>query len=229
MENVSALDDHPLVQRWLTELRDERTSPEDFRKYLRLVTSPLLLKALADFRVFSVKVATPLGWAIGHNFGEHIAVAAILRAALGMVDTIQQVVPGASVFHIDMHRNERTLEPVWVRDNLPEDCSPWRWMIPDPMLATGGSAILTISTLKERGAKNIQFVGVVAAPEGVAALRKVHPDVPIVVAVIDEYLTDGSDGRPKGYIVPGLGDAGDRQFGTAFHGGQTPKPAMRSG
>ncbi len=213
MEGVYMLDGHPLVGSWLTKLRDQRIGPREFRETLRLITWPLVLRAVSDLQTEPTRLRTPMGMADGCWLCEPVGVAAILRAALGMVETIQQILP-ASVYHIDMHRNEETLQPEWARDNLPGDCSGICWLIPDPMLATGRSAIATVDALKERGARNIRFIGVIAAPEGVAALTTAHPDVPVFVAAVDAYLTNGSDGRPRGYIVPGLGDAGDRQFGT---------------
>lgn len=214
MPKVTTLDGHPLVRTWLANLRDERTGPEGFRRNLELITLPLLFEATSALRTSKARISTPMGAADGFSLQERVAVAAILRAALGMVTAIQSVIPSVSIYHIDMHRDEETLKPVWIRDNLPSNCGGLTWLVPDPMLATGGSAKATLDVLKQRGAQEITFIGVVAAPEGIRLLQRSHPDVPMVIATIDADLTDGLDGRPKGYIVPGLGDAGDRQFGT---------------
>ena len=170
--------------------------------------------ALSDLKVKSTQVSTPLEETVGYVFTEEVAVATILRAALGMVAPIQEILPEAKIFHIDMYRDEETLQPVWGRSKIPMECENFVWLVPDPMLATGGSAIATISRLKERGAKRIVYLGVIAAPEGIKALSDTHPDVRIVVATVDRKLSDGQSKYPKGYILPGLGDAGDRQFGT---------------
>ena len=208
MESVHVLDNHPLVRLWLTELRDEQTGPKEFREYMRLISLPLIFEAVSDIATREVMVTTPMGIASGHRLDEEIRVATILRAALPMVEAIQQVIPMAPIHHIDLHRDEESLQPIWTRDNLPADCSEICWLIPDPMLATGGSVIATVDRLKQRGATRIKFIGAIAAPEGIAAVQERHPDVQIYVAVIDSHL------NKIGYIVPGLGDAGDRLFGT---------------
>lgn len=208
MESIHVLDNHPLVRLWLTKLRDERTGPKEFREYMRLVSLPLIFEAVSDLVTREIVVTTPMDTASGHQLGEEVSVATILRAALPMVEAIQQVIPMAPIYHIDMHRDEDSLRPIWTRDNLPADCSGVCWLIPDPMLATGGSVVATVDRLKQRDATRIKFIGVIAAPEGIAAVQERHPDVQIYVAVVDSHL------NKIGYIVPGLGDAGDRLFGT---------------
>lgn len=214
MNGLAVVTDHALVRHWLVILRNKETPPSLFRETLRRITFPLALTAFADLPTSELEVETPLTRTGGRTLAGKIRVAAILRAALGMVETIQELVPDVSVHHLDMHRDEETLLPVLGRCSLPENCADGIWFIPDPMLATGGSALKAIELLKGRGAKNICVIAVIAAPEGIAAIRDVHPDVRIVTAVIDERLTTEADAFPRGYIWPGLGDAGDRQFGT---------------
>lgn len=211
---LTVVDSHALVQHWLTRLRDRATPSGAFRETVRLITLPLALAALADLETVAIGVETPLTLTRGHRIATQVSVAAILRAALGMVETIQLLLPEVSVHHIDMWRDEATLQPVWGRSKLPPDCSERVWLIPDPMLATGGSAMATVAELKRLGAADIRVVCIIAAPEGIAAVREAHPDVRIFAAVVDERLTTEADAFPKGYIWPGLGDAGDRQFGT---------------
>jgi len=175
---------------------------------MRLISLPLIFEAVSDIATEEVMVTTPMDVTSGYQLSEEISVATILRAALPMVEAIQQVIPSAPIHHIDMHRDEKSLQPIWTRDNLPLDCSGVCWLIPDPMLATGGSVIATVDRLKQRGATRIKFIGVIAAPEGIAAVQDRHPDIQIYAAVIDSHLNG------IGYIVPGLGDAGDRLFGT---------------
>ena len=208
------VDNHALVQHWLIRLRDRDTTPGAFRETVRLLTFPLALAALADLETTEIAVDTPLTLTTGRRITVKVSLAAILRAALGMVETIQYLLPEASVHHIDMHRDEATLQPVWGRSKLPLDCSGRVWLVPDPMLATGGSAMATVAKLKECGAEDIRVVCVIAAPEGIAALRAEYPDVRIFTAVVDKRLTTSTDQFPAGYIWPGLGDAGDRQFDT---------------
>lgn len=214
MDGVLVFANHAMVQHWLTILRDRRTPPAQFRDALRRITFPLALTAFADLPTQTVSVETPLTHTVGRTLNGKIRVAAILRAALGMVDAIHELIPEASIHHLDMHRDETTLMPVVGRCSLPASCADGIWFIPDPMLATGGSAVKTIELLKERGAGTICLISVIAAPEGIAFVRKNHPDVRIVTAVVDERLTGPGDNFPPGYIVPGLGDAGDRQFDT---------------
>lgn len=211
---LTVVDDHALVQHWLTRLRDWNTPPGAFRETVRLLTFPLALAALADLETTKINVETPLTLTSGQRITVKVSLAAILRAALGMVETIQYLLPEVSVHHIDMHRDETTLQPVWGRSKLPADCSGRVWLVPDPMLATGGSAMGTVAELKKLKAADIRVVCIIAAPEGIAALRAAHPEVRIFTAVVDERLTTSADQFPPGYIWPGLGDAGDRQFDT---------------
>jgi uracil phosphoribosyltransferase len=199
---------HPLVQHKLTILRDRETEPKKFRELIREIAILLAYEATADLRLEPARVTTPLGEAPGHNLQENIGLVPILRAGLGMVEGIWEMMPSAEVWHIGLYRDEDTLQPVEYYNKLPVIPTVQVCLVLDPMLATGGSAVATVNILKNWGANRIKFVGILAAPEGVKALHGVHPDVPIHLAAIDERLND------VGYIVPGLGDAGDRQFGT---------------
>jgi uracil phosphoribosyltransferase len=199
---------HPLVQHKLTILRDRETEPKKFRELIREIAILLAYEATADLRLEPARVTTPLGEAPGHNLQENIGLVPILRAGLGMVEGIWEMMPSAEVWHIGLYRDEDTLQPVEYYNKLPVIPTVQVCLVLDPMLATGGSAVATVNILKNWGANRIKFVGILAAPEGVKALHGAHPDVPIHLAAIDERLND------VGYIVPGLGDAGDRQFGT---------------
>jgi uracil phosphoribosyltransferase len=200
---------HPLVKHKLTLLRNKETKPKKFRELVREITLLLTYEATADLGITSVEVATPMGTAVGHELADTIGLIPVLRAGLGMVNGIWEMMPGAEVWHIGLYRDERTLKPISYYNKLPTAPTVQVCLVLDPMLATGGSAAATIDILKNWGATRIKFVGLLAAPEGIAALQKAHPDVPIHIAKIDERLND------VGFIVPGLGDAGDRQFGTA--------------
>ncbi len=200
---------HPLVAHKLSLLRDSNTKPKKFRELVRELSMLLCYEATADLGLADTEVATPMGTAVGEELREHIGLIPILRAGLGMVDGIWEMMPGAEVWHIGLYRNEETLQPVSYYNKLPTAPTVQVCLTLDPMLATGGSAIATIDILKKWGANRIKFVALLAAPEGIKALHDTHPDVPIHVAKIDSHLND------IGYIVPGLGDAGDRQFGTA--------------
>lgn len=199
---------HPLVKHKLTLMRKVETKPKKFRELIREVAMLLCYEATADLALSEVTVETPMGTAVGGKVGENIGLIPILRAGLGMVDGIWEMMPGAEVWHIGLYRDEKTLKPVSYYNKLPTAPTVQVCLVLDPMLATGGSAIATIDILKKWGAERIKFVGLLAAPEGIEALQKAHPDVPIHVAHIDSHLND------IGFIVPGLGDAGDRQFGT---------------
>lgn len=199
---------HPLVKHKLTLLRDVSTDPKKFRELIRELAMLLCYEATADLGVENTQVDTPMGKASGHVLTEKIGLIPILRAGLGMVDGIWEMMPGAEVWHIGLYRDEETLQPVSYYNKLPTSPTVQVCLILDPMLATGGSAVAAVNILKNWGADRIKFVGILAAPEGVNALQKAHPDVPIYLAQIDSHLND------IGYIVPGLGDAGDRQFGT---------------
>lgn len=199
---------HPLVKHKLTLLRNKETEPKKFRELVREITLLLTYEATANLQVTEVQVATPMGTAVGHELADTIGLIPVLRAGLGMVNGIWEMMPGAEVWHIGLYRDERTLKPVSYYNKLPTAPTVQVCLVLDPMLATGGSAVATIDILKKWGATRIKFVGLLAAPEGIAALQKSHPDVPIHIAKIDQRLNE------VGFIVPGLGDAGDRQFGT---------------
>lgn len=199
---------HPLIRHKLTLLRDTRTEPKKFRELVREIAILLAYEATQDLSVEPVEVQTPLAIAQGYNLREPIGLVPILRAGLGMVEGIWEMMPSAEVWHIGLYRDERTLRPVEYYNKLPVAPTVHVCLILDPMLATGGSAVATVDILKRWGARRIKFVGLIAAPEGIDRLNSAHPDVPIHVAAVDDRLND------IGYIVPGLGDAGDRQFGT---------------
>jgi uracil phosphoribosyltransferase len=199
---------HPLVKHKLTLLRDTATKPKKFRELIRELAILLCYEATADLAMRPLEVNTPMGACVGSELVEKVGLVPILRAGLGMVDGIWEMMPGAEVWHIGLYRDEKTLKPVSYYNKLPTIPTVRVCLVLDPMLATGGSAVATVSILKNWGAKRIKFVGLLAAPEGIAALEGQHPDVPIHIAQIDSHLND------IGYIVPGLGDAGDRQFGT---------------
>jgi len=199
---------HPLVQHKLAMLRDIKTEPKKFRELIRELAMLIAYEATTDLGLSEVEVQTPMGVARGKHLAEKIGLIPILRAGLGMVDGIWEMMPQAEVWHIGIFRDERTLKPVQYYNKLPVSPRVQVCLVLDPMLATGGSAVATVDILKKWGAQRIKFVGLIAAPEGIKALTTAHPDVPIHIAAVDERLND------IGYIVPGLGDAGDRQFGT---------------
>jgi uracil phosphoribosyltransferase len=199
---------HPLVQHKLTLLRDTATEPKKFRELVRELALLLCYEATADLALRPITVTTPLGTAAGAELQEQIGLIPVLRAGLGMVEGIWEMMPGAEVWHIGLYRDERTLKPVSYYNKLPTAPRVQVCLVLDPMLATGGSAAATVDILKKWGATRIKFVGILAAPEGIQTLHRAHPDLPIHLAKIDARLNE------KGYILPGLGDAGDRQFGT---------------
>ncbi|HEX2979336.1 MAG TPA: uracil phosphoribosyltransferase [Anaerolineaceae bacterium] len=207
MENVFP-SKHPLVAHKLARLRSPKTEPKKFRELVRELAGLLAYEATADLSIVPVDVETPLAIAHGATLQEKIGLVPILRAGLGMVEGIWELMPSAEVWHIGLYRDEKTLKPVQYYNKLPLEPSVSVCLILDPMLATGGSATATVDILKNWGVKRIKFVGLIGAPEGIGLLHKHHPDVPIHLAAVDEGLND------HGYIVPGLGDAGDRQFGT---------------
>jgi len=200
---------HPLIKHKLALLRAVETKPKKFRELVREIAILLAYEATADLGLEDVAVTTPMGETFGKTLTEKIGLVPILRAGLGMVEGIWEMMPSAEVWHIGLYRDERTLRPVEYYNKLPVDPTVQVCLILDPMLATGGSAVATVDILKKWGTKRIKFVGIIAAPEGIERLTTAHPDVPIYVAAVDNHLND------IGYIVPGLGDAGDRQFGTA--------------
>lgn len=208
---------HPLIQHKLTLLRNVETEPKKFRELVREVSILLAYEGTADLDLQPKEVATPLGQATGMVLREKIGLIPILRAGLGMVEGIWEMMPTAEVWHIGLYRDHQTLQPVAYYNKLPVSPTVQVCLILDPMLATGGSAVATADILKHWGARRIKFLGIIAAPEGVRLLQERHPDVDIYVGTIDDHLTpepSSAADPPKGYIVPGLGDAGDRQFGT---------------
>ena len=199
---------HPLVKHKLSLLRNVTTEPKKFRELIRELAMLLCYEATADLGTEASTVESPMGSAAGYTLTEKIGLIPILRAGLGMVDGIWEMMPSAEVWHIGLYRDEETLQPVSYYNKLPTIPTVQVCLVLDPMLATGGSAVATVDILKAWGADKVKFVGILAAPEGISALQTAHPDVPIYIAQIDSHLND------SGYIVPGLGDAGDRQFGT---------------
>ena len=207
MSNVFA-SKHPLVAHKLARLRDTKTDPKRFRELVREIAALLAYEATADLGVMRREVRTPLAETSGVELQEKIGLVPILRAGLGMVEGVWDLMPTAEVWHIGLYRDEQTLKPVEYYNKLPVEPTVSVCLILDPMLATGGSAVATADVLKRWGVRRIKFVGVIGAPEGIKNMQDHHPDVPIYLAAIDDHLNE------KGYIVPGLGDAGDRQFGT---------------
>jgi uracil phosphoribosyltransferase len=197
-----------LVQHKMALLRDQSTDPKKFRELLREIAALIAYEATGDLATEEVTVMTPLGQAGGRRLRERIGLVPILRAGLGMVEGVWNLLPGAEVWHIGLRRDQRTLEPVEYYRRLPAGPTADVYLILDPMLATGRSAVMAVDILKRWGAGRIEFVGVIAAAEGVRRLTAAHPDVPLYLAAVDEQLNEA------GLIVPGLGNAGDRLFGT---------------
>ncbi len=200
---------HPLVAHKLTRLRDTNTKPKKFRELVREIGALLTYEATEDLRTIPRSVETPMGMAEGSQLEDRIGLVPILRAGLGMVEGVWGLIPNAEVWHIGLYRDEKTLQPVEYYNKLPVSPTVDVTLVLDPMLATGGSAVATVDILKRWGARRIKFVCILSAPEGIAVLQEHHPDVPIYTGAVDSHLND------IGFIVPGLGDAGDRQFGTA--------------
>jgi len=207
MSNVFA-SQHPLVAHKLSRLRDKATDPKKFRELVREIAALLTYEATADLVTQPKAVETPLLAMTGVELMEKIGLVPILRAGLGMVEGVWELMPTAEVWHIGLYRDEHTLKPVQYYNKLPVAPTVTVCLILDPMLATGGSAVATVDILKKWGVTKIKFVGLIGAPEGIKLMQERHPDVPIFLAAIDDHLNE------RGYIVPGLGDAGDRQFGT---------------
>lgn len=199
---------HPLVQHKLTLLRDKTTDFRSFRELMRELAMLLCYEATLDLKLTPKSVETPMGIADGYKAEEIIGLVPVLRAGLGMVEGVLQLLPSVQVWHIGLYRDEETLRPVQYYNRLPAQHNIQICIVLDPMLATGGSATAAVQVLKEWGVSRIKFVGLIAAPEGIETLSSAHPDLPIHLAAIDDHLNE------RGFIVPGLGDAGDRQFGT---------------
>jgi uracil phosphoribosyltransferase len=199
---------HPLMATKLTILRNVDTEPKKFREVVKEIAAMLAYEATQDLATRPTTVQTPLAEADGADLMERVGLVPILRSGLGMVEGVWELMPSAEVWHIGLYRDERTLKPVSYYNRLPVEPTVSVCFILDPMLATGGSAVATVDILKKWGVKKIKFLGLIAAPEGIQALHEAHPDVPIHIGHIDERLNE------QGYIMPGLGDAGDRQFGT---------------
>ncbi len=201
--------DHPLIQHKITLIRDKTTGPKDFRDLVGEVAMLMAYEVTRDLALDEVEVETPIGPARGWQLsGKKVGIVAILRAGLGMVDGVLRLIPAAKVGHIGVYRDPATLKPVEYYCKLPSDVAERQLIMLDPMLATGGSACAAIGFAKQYGATSIKLVNLIAAPEGIELVQKTHPDVDIYVAAVDECLNS------HGYIVPGLGDAGDRLFGT---------------
>ncbi|MDV3432697.1 uracil phosphoribosyltransferase [Paenibacillus larvae] len=201
--------DHPLIQHKLTYIRDENTKTKDFRELVDEVATLMAYEITRDISLENVKVKTPVATADTKVIsGRMLGLIPILRAGLGMVEGVLKLIPAAKVGHVGLYRDPETLQPVEYYVKLPTDVTERELIVIDPMLATGGSANMAIEVLKKRNCSQIKLMCLIAAPEGVEAVQKEHPDVDIYVAAIDDYLDD------HGYIIPGLGDAGDRLFGT---------------
>ena len=207
MPNIYA-SQHPLVAHKLSRLRDRSTEPKKFRELVREIAALLAYEATADLLTVPRQVETPLAKMTGAELQEKIGLVPILRAGLGMVEGFWELMPTAEVWHIGLYRDEKTLQPVQYYNKLPVEPTVSVCLILDPMLATGGSAVATTAIVKRWGVRKIKFVGLIGAPEGIALMQAAHPEVPIHLAAIDDHLNE------RGYILPGLGDAGDRQFGT---------------
>ncbi|KUP04162.1 uracil phosphoribosyltransferase [Bacillus coahuilensis m2-6] len=201
--------DHPLIQHKLTHIRDVQTGTKEFRELVDEVATLMAFEITRDMPLEEIEVQTPVSKAKAKVLsGKKLGIVPILRAGIGMVDGILKLIPTAKVGHVGLYRDPETLQPVEYYVKLPSDIEERELIVVDPMLATGGSAVEAIHSLKKRGARNIKFMCLIAAPEGVEILKEAHPDVDIYIASLDEKLNE------KGYIVPGLGDAGDRLFGT---------------
>ncbi len=203
------ISNHPLIQHKLSILRAKTTETKKFREVVKELATMLLIEATSDLPVVPIHVETPMGMAPCNRLGIRIGLIPILRAGLGMVEGAIEMLPQVEIWHIGLYRDEKTLRPVEYYNKLPVNPTVQLCLVLDPMLATGGSASATIDILKKWGAERIKYVGLIGAPEGLARLQADHPDVDVYLAALDERLNE------VGYIVPGLGDAGDRQFGTA--------------
>lgn len=199
---------HPLILHKISMIRDENTTVKDFRELVYEIALLMGYEATRDLKMISHPVKTPITETTGKFIEKQVALVPILRAGLGMVDALMSIIPAAKVGHVGLYRDHETLEPKEYYCKLPPDIENRQVIVLDPMLATGGSAAAAIDFIKQRGAKKIKLMCIIGAPEGVDAITKAHPDVEVFIGTIDEKLNE------KGYIVPGLGDAGDRLFGT---------------
>lgn len=201
--------DHPLIQHKISFIRREEVGSKDFRKVVGEIAGLMCYEATRDLKLEDVKIKTPICETVGKELsGKKLAIVPILRAGLGMVDGMLNLIPAAKVGHIGLYRDPETYKPVEYYCKLPADCDEREVFVVDPMLATGGSSVAAIQMLKDKGVKNIRFMCIIAAPEGVACMQAAHPDVDIYIGAMDDHLNENK------YIVPGLGDAGDRIFGT---------------
>jgi len=201
--------DHPLIQHKISFIRQEDLGSRDFRALIKEIAMMLCYEATRNLKLQDKEISTPICTTVGKELaGKKLAIIPILRAGLGMVEGMLDMIPAAKVGHIGLYRDPETLEPVEYYCKLPADCDERETFVVDPMLATGGSSVEAIQMLKDKGVKKIHFLCIIAAPEGVERMRKAHPDVDVYIGALDEKLND------HGYIVPGLGDAGDRIFGT---------------
>lgn len=200
---------HPLIEHKISYIRRKDVGTKEFREVIGEIAQLMCYEATRDLKMKEVEIQTPIAKTTGRELdGKKLAIVPVLRAGLGMVDGMLSLIPAAKVGHIGLYRDPETLEPVEYYCKLPADCDEREVFVVDPMLATGGSSSAAISMLKEKGVKNIRFLCIIAAPEGVRRIRESHPDVDLYIGVLDEKLNE------HGYIVPGLGDAGDRIFGT---------------
>ena len=201
--------EHPLIQHKIGYIRRKETGTKDFRQTISEIAMLICYEATRDLKLSDVEIETPICKTVAKELkGKKMAIVPILRAGLGMVDGVLQLIPAAKVGHIGLYRDPETLNPVEYYCKLPADCAEREVFVVDPMLATGGSSVAAIQMLKDKGCKNIHFMCIIAAPEGVEKMKAAHPDVDMYIGAMDERLND------HGYIVPGLGDAGDRIFGT---------------
>lgn len=208
MANVFIMD-HPLIQHKIGLIRKKETGTKDFRQTISEIAMLICYEATRELKLSDVEIETPICKTVAKELsGKKMAIVPILRAGLGMVDGMLTLIPAAKVGHIGLYRDPETLKPVEYYCKLPADCAEREVFVVDPMLATGGSSVAAIRMLKEKGCRNIHFMCIIAAPEGIEAMKEAHPDVDVYVGALDERLND------HGYIVPGLGDAGDRIFGT---------------
>ena len=201
--------DHPLIQHKIGLIRKVDTGSKDFRQMIGEIAMLMCYEATRDLKLQDVKITTPIcTTTVKELQGKKLAIVPILRAGLGMVDGMLTMIPAAKVGHIGLYRDPETLNPVEYYCKLPADCSEREVFVVDPMLATGGSSVAAIQMLKDKGVNNIRFMCIIAAPEGLKKMQEIHPDVDVYIGAMDDHLND------HGYIVPGLGDAGDRIFGT---------------